>query len=312
MASAAASVGAPYAGFYTANEVAVPGWEPDAHGGYPIAQWRSVTPGYFETLDVPLLAGRAITDEDREGGGAVVVSRSFAEQFFPGGDALGREVYFGGPDGSPRQVVGVVGDVRDAALEEPARPTLFLPYQQIPWVHQTWLVETGAEPAAVAGAVRAELRRLVPGVPVPEVAPLAANLGEARTNPRFQALLMAAFALAAVVLAASGVYGLMAFAVARRTREIGIRMALGARPGAVVAMVARQGAVLVAAGVALGVVGAAVLARALASLLYETAPSEVTTYLAAVGVLAAVALAASWLPARRAAEVDPTVALTAE
>jgi predicted lysophospholipase L1 biosynthesis ABC-type transport system permease subunit len=242
----------------------------------------------------------------------VVVSRSFAEQFFPEGDALGRELYFGGPDGSPRVVVGVVGDVRDAALEEAARPTLFLPYQQIPWVHQTWLVETGAERAAVASAVRAELRRLVPGVPVPEARPLAANLGEARTNPRFQALLMAAFALAAVALAASGVYGLMAFAVARRRREIGIRMALGARPGTVVAMVARQGAALVAAGVALGLAGSMALARSLASLLYETAPSELATYLAAVGLLAGVALAASWLPARRAAAVDPTVALTAE
>jgi predicted permease len=310
--SAAASVAAPYAGFYTANEVAVPGRQPDAQGGYPIAQWRSVTPGYFETLDVPLLQGRAFSGEDREGGGAVVVSRSFAEQFFPEGDALGRELYFGGPDGSPRVVVGVVGDVRDAALEEAARPTLFLPYQQILWVHQTWLVETGAERAAVASAVRAELRRLVPGVPVPEARPLAANLGEARTNPRFQALLMAAFALAAVALAASGVYGLMAFAVARRRREIGIRMALGARPGTVVAMVARQGAALVAAGVALGLAGSMALARSLASLLYETAPSELATYLAAVGLLAGVALAASWLPARRAAAVDPTVALTAE
>jgi putative ABC transport system permease protein len=123
---------------------------------------------------------------------------------------------------------------------------------------------------------------------------------------------MAAFALAAVVLAASGVYGLMAFAVARRRREIGIRMALGARPAAVVAMVARQGAVLVAAGVALGLAGSLALARSLASLLYETAPSELAAYLAAVGLLAGVALAASWLPARRAAAVDPTVALTAE
>jgi len=313
--SVAGSVGAPYAGFYTANEVAVPGWEQTGTAeaeGSPIAQWRSVTPGYFETLDIPVLRGRAITSQDRDGGGTVVVSQAFAEQFWPGEDAVGRELLFGGSDGSPRVVVGVVGDVRDAVLDEAPRPTLFLPYQQIPWVHQTWLVETEAETATMAMAVRAELRRLVPGVPVPEVEPLRANLAGARTNPRFQALLMTAFAVAALTLAASGVYGLMAFAVAQRRREIGVRMALGARPGMVVAMVARQGAALVAAGVALGLTGAWALARSLESILYRTPPSEVTTYAAAVAVLAVVGLLAAYLPARRAAEIDPTVALTAE
>lgn len=315
VASVAGSVGAPYAGFYTANAVAVPGWEPTspaAEGGAPIAQWRSVTPGYFETLDVPILRGRGIATTDQAGGGATVVSQAFAKQFWPGQDAVGRKLLFGGPDGSPRVVVGVVGDVRDAALDEAPRPTIFLPYQQIPWMHQTWLVETTAEPATVARAVRAELRRLVPGVPIPELEPLRANLAGARTNPRFQALLMAAFAVAAVTLAAAGVYGLMAFAVARRRREIGVRMALGARPAAVVTMVARQGAVLVAAGAALGLAGAWALARSLESLLYQTSPSEVTTYAGAVAALAVVGLLAAYLPARRAAEVDPTVALTAE
>jgi ABC-type antimicrobial peptide transport system permease subunit len=177
---------------------------------------------------------------------------------------------------------------------------------------QTWLVEAKAEPAAVAAAVRAELRRLLPGVPVPQVLPLADDLGRARTHPRFQALLMAAFALAAAALAAAGVYGLMAFAVARRTREIGVRLALGARQATVVRMIARQGAVLVAVGTALGLAGALALARTLESLLYETAPAEPTTYAAAAGLLAGVALLAAYLPARRAAAVDPTTALAAE
>ncbi len=315
VAEAAASVGSPYAGFYTANEVAVPGWEPAAgtgEAGNPVAQWRSVTPGYFEALDVPLLRGRAITAEDHADGDTAVVSRAFVERFWPDGRALGREVRFGGPDGSPRRVVGVVGDLRDAALDEAPRPTLFLPYEQIPWVHQTWLVETSAEPAVVGMAVRSALRGLVPGVPIPEVEPLAADLTRARTNPRFQALLLAAFALAALALAAAGVYGLMAFAVTRRRREIGIRMALGARPGRVVAMVARDGAALVAAGAVLGLTGAAALARSLEGLLYRTAASDATTYAATVAVLAAVGLLASYLPARRAAAIDPTVTLTAE
>ena len=310
---AAASVGAPYAGFYTANQVFVPGLPPNPDGGYPVAQWRSVTPGYFQALDIPLLRGRGFTDADRgDGAAVVVVSRAFAQRFWPGGDALGQQVHFGGPDGDPRTVVGVVGDVRDAALDEAPRPTLFLPYQQIPWVHQTWMVETAADSATVARAVRATLRRLVPGVPIPEVEPLAANLAGARTNPRFQALLMAAFALAALTLSASGIYGLMAFAVARRTREIGVRMALGARPATVVGMVARQGAALVATGLVLGLGGAWLLARSLGGLLYRTPPSDAVAYGAALAVLATVGLLAAYLPARRAAAVDPTVALTAE
>ncbi len=312
VANAAASVGSPYAGFYTANAVVVPGRAPDASGGYPIAQWRSVTPGYFDTLDIPLLRGRTITAQDREDSRAVVVSRAFADQFWPGEDAVGKQMRFGGPDGDPLTVVGVVGDVRDAALDEPPRPTVFLPYQAIPWVHQTWLVETAAEPAVVAREVHAALRRLVPGVPVPTVAPLADNLAGARTNPRFQALLMAAFALAALILAASGIYGLMAFSVSRRTREIGVRMALGARPGTVVSLVARQGAVLVVSGLVAGLAGSWLLARVLGSLLYRTLPSDGLAYGAALVVLAAVGLLAAYLPARRAARIDPTVALTAE
>lgn len=314
VAEAAASVGSPYAGFYTANEVAVPGWERAAggEGATPVAQWRSVTPGYFETLDVPLLRGRTITAEDHADGDTVLVSRAFVERFWPDGRALGREVRFGGPDGSPRRVVGVVGDVRDTALDEAPRPTLFLPYEQVPWVHQTWLVETSAEPTVVGMAVRSTLRKLVPGVPVPEVEPLAADVAQARTNPRFQALLLAAFALAALTLAATGVYGLMAFAVTRRRREIGIRMALGARPRTVVSMVARHGAALVVAGAVLGLAGAAVLARSLEGLLYRTTAADGATYVAAVAVLAVVGLLASYLPARRAAAIDPTVTLTAE
>jgi putative ABC transport system permease protein len=206
----------------------------------------------------------------------------------------------------------VVGDVRDAALDEAPRPTLFLPYQQIPWVHQTWLVETSGRPAAVARAVHAALRRLIPGVPIPEVKPLAANLAGARTNPRFQAFLMAAFALAALTLSASGIYGLMAFAVARRRREIGVRMALGARPRAVVTLIARQGATLVVTGLAIGLAGAWVLSRSLGDLLYRTPPSDGVAFGAALALLAVVGLLAAYLPARRAAAIDPTVALTAE
>ncbi|HUF77902.1 MAG TPA: ADOP family duplicated permease, partial [Thermoanaerobaculia bacterium] len=312
--SAAATVGGLYSGFNLANEFAVPGSQPLATGGYPVAQWRIVTPGYFEALDVPLLRGRRIGEEDREGK-AFVINRTFAERFWPGEeDVVGRRVHFGGadPGDDPWTVVGVVGDVRDTELSEEPAPTAYASYQKLPWMHQTWLVETQAEPAAVAAAVRAELRRLLPGVPVPEVQPLAEGLGRARANPRFQALLMAAFALSAASLAAAGVYGLMAFAVARRTREIGIRLALGARPPTVVAMIAREGAALVAVGVALGLAGALALARSLDSLLYETAATELSTFAAAAALLAAVALLAAYLPARRAAAVDPTVALAAE
>ena len=315
VAAAAGSVGAPLAGFRTANEIAVPGREPGPDGGYPVAQWRSVTPAYFQALDVPLLQGRTFTVDDRTGGGAVIVSRSLAERLWPGENPLERELFFGGPDGSPRVVVGVVGDIRDVSLADAPLPTLFLPYAQVPWVHLTWMVEARARAgtrAALAESVRRELRRLVPDVPVPEVRPLAENLGRARTHPRFQAFLMAAFALTAVALAASGIYGLMAFTVAQRHREIGVRLALGARPGAVVSMITRQGAALVAAGLALGTAGALLAARTLESLLYRTPPAEFAAYALAAAALAVTGLMAAWLPARRAAAVDPTVALSSE
>jgi putative ABC transport system permease protein len=314
VAHAGGSVGSPFAGFYTANSVAVPGREPDADGAYPMVQWRAVTPGYFEALDLPVLRGRGITEEDGSESDTLVISRAAAEMLWPGEDALGKALHFGRPDGDPRRIVGVVGDLRDVDLEEAPQPTVFLPYAQIPWVHQTWLVEVaaGAEPGSVAGAVREALRAELPGVPVPEVRPLASDLSGARTNPRFQALLMAAFALTAAALAAAGVYGLMAFSVARRRQEIGVRMALGARPGTVVGMIAREGARLVLAGAVLGTAGAVLLARALESLLYETPALEWSTYGVAVGVLVAAALLASWLPARRAAGVDPKRALAAE
>lgn len=212
-------------------------------------------------------------------------------------------------------MVGMVGDVRDVSLADAPLPTLFLPYPQVPWVHLTWMVEAevgGRPQAALAESVRRELRRLVPDVPVPEVRPLVENLGRARTHPRFQALLMAAFALTALSLAASGVYGLMAFSVVRRHREIGVRLALGARPGEVVSMITREGAALVAAGLALGLAVALAGSRTLETLLYRTPPGEVTAYALAIATLAVAGLVAAWLPARRAAAVDPTVALSSE
>ncbi len=311
---AGASVGSPFAGFYTANSVAVPGREPDAQGHYPMVQWRAVTPGYFEALDLPVLRGRGFTEADGPESEVIVVSRTAAERLWPGEEAVGKALHFGPPDGDPRLVVGVAEDLRDVDLDEAPQPTVFLPYAQIPWVHQTWLVEVAGsgDPERVAGAVRAELRRALPGVPVPEVRPLVADVADARTNPRFQALLMVGFALTAAALAASGVYGLMAFSVARRRQEIGVRMALGARPGVVVGMIAREGARLVLAGAVVGTVGAVALARALESLLYQTPALEPGTYAAAVGLLSAVALLAAWLPARRAAAIDPKRALAAE
>lgn len=311
---AGGSVGSPFAGFYTANSVAVPGREPDAEGHYPMVQWRAVTPGYFEALDLSVLAGRGVTEADGPDGEILVVSRTAAERLWPGEEAVGKALHFGQPDGDPKLVVGVVEDLRDVDLEEEPQPTVFLPYAQIPWMHQTWLVEVAGtgDPERVAGAVREELRKALPGVPVPEVRPLVADVADARANPRFQALLMAGFALTAAMLAASGVYGLMAFSVARRRQEIGVRMALGARPETVVGMIAFEGARLVLAGTVLGTVGALALTRALESLLYQTPPLELGTYAAAVGVLAAAALLAAWLPARRAAAVDPKRALAAE
>ena len=277
------------------------------------AAWRVVTPGYFGAAGVPLLQGRLLNEADRDGAPPVaVVSRTLAARLWPGESAVGKRLFWGGTDGTPRTVVGVVGDIRDVTLEADPPPLLFLSAAQVSWPSMTLVVRTRGEAPGLADAVRRAVWAVDPGLPVPEVRPMERSRAAAVAEPRLHALLLGTFAAAALLLAGVGLYAVLAFSVVQRAREIGVRMALGARSVAVMGMLVRRGLALTAAGIVIGLVGAALLSRFVQSLLYQTAGTDLATYAAVPLLLAVVGAAASWLPARRAARVDPMVVLRSE
>jgi predicted permease len=281
--------------------------------GYLRAGWRPVTPGFFGTMGIPLVQGRVFSDSDPwDGPKIVVISRTIAQQLWPGESAVGKQLFWGGIDGTPRTVIGVVGDIRDVDLEGTAPPLIFVPNQELTWPAITVVVRSAGNPAGIAAAVHKQIRALDPTMPVPEFLPLERTVVQAAAGPRFRSLLIGGFALIALLLAGVGVYGVTAFGVARRTREFGVRLALGASPAEVSRSVVRRGAALGAAGVALGILGAWWVTRFLGTLLYRVSPTDEVTFVAVALLLGGVALLASYLPARRATRVDPMVALRAE
>jgi putative ABC transport system permease protein len=284
----------------------------DPPTGKPTADIRAVTPGYFATMRVPVLRGRDVAPGDRAGApGVVVVNEPFARAFFPGQAPVGQrlEIDLGRP--LRAEIVGVVGGVRQYGLGTEPNPAMYLPIAQTPLAIVNVVARTGADPAAVAGLFRAAVHRLDPALPV-EVVALADLVARSAAQPRFRAMLVGAFAAVAILLAAIGVYGVVAGLVTERRREIGIRMALGARIPDVVAMVLREGARLSMVGLAVGVAGALGLSRLMAGLLFGVRPFDLATLAGVTTIMAAVTLAATVVPARRAARVDPSSTLRDE
>ncbi len=304
----------PFAGGSTAIELTVEGREVLSGEDYPFAAWRAVTPGFFESLGITLKMGRFFSFEEDWGRPRefVVINETLATQLWPDGDPLGQRIGLGRNEyENLSTVVGVVGDIVDTRLESDPGPMIFLPYTG-GWPWMTLLVRTSGDPALLTAAVREQIWAVDKNLPLPGIVPLVENMSGAVAGPRFNMQLMGIFAMVALLLAAVGVYGIMAFAVARRTREIGVRMALGAQPGKLVAMVIGQALKVAGFGVALGLLGAFWLSRFLETLLYETTPTDTLTYVAVALILLAVATVAALLPALRATRVDPKVALTTE
>ncbi len=312
--SVAATATNPFRQWGYANDVTPEDRAADAPAsGLLQAGWRSVTPGFFHTLGVPLLAGRAFTPADRdEAPGVAIVSRSLANRLWPGASPIGRRFYWGGLDGPLRTVVGVVGDVRDVKLDAPVSPILYLPYGQVPLEDMTVLLRTRPGAVGVAEAVRRQMRALDPALPIVEIRPLQANRAAAISVPRFRTVMLGVFGIVALLLAAIGLYGVVAFTVAQRTREIAIRIALGARPAQVTRLFFHRGLVLSAAGALGGLLVAWIVSSVLRALLFQTDPRDAGLFGLAAGLLVAVTLLASYLPARHAARLDPLAALTRE
>ena len=282
-------------------------------GQRPAAWYNSVTTDYFRTMGVRLLRGREFGERDSEQAPrAVIISETMARRFFPDEDPIGKRLG-NGEDDNWREIVGVVADVRHFGLDAEARPTMYFPDRQAPSRGMSLVVRAGGgDPLALAGAVRGAVLALDPNLAVAGLGTLDALVSDSIATPRFVLLLIGAFAGVALLLAAVGIYGVMAYAVGERTHEIGVRMALGAQPGDVLRLVVGQGMTLVVAGVGLGLVGAFALTRLMATLLFQVSATDPLIFASVPAVLAGVALLACYLPARRATRVDPLVALRYE
>ncbi len=268
---------------------------------------------YFETMGIPLLRGRDFTAQDSEGAPlAVIANEEFVRRYLDNQEPLGQHVSFRGAQGPWTEIIGVVRDSKYRTLGESPRPVLYLPLSQNRETGMTLHVRTLGNPASVAESVRREVQELDRNLAVTGLQPLTAVLSGSLFAARMGAVLLAIFGSLALLLAGIGLYGVMSYSVSRRTREIGIRMALGAQTGNVLRLVLREGLTLVGGGIAAGLMVAAAVTRLLASFLYGVSPLDATTFAAIPLVLALVALLASYLPARRAAKVDPMIALRYE
>jgi len=285
-----------------------------AHTGY--ADYIVASEGYFQTLGIPLLRGRLFTDADSPDATHVaVISESVARQKWPAQNPIGHTIEFGNMDGDLRllTIVGVVGEVRTRRLESAPSPTIYVNYRQRPRSTSqfTILLRTNSDPTAIFASARRILSQLDPTLP-PRFDTFNQIFSESLNSRRFNLLLVGIFALAALLLAMAGIFGVLAYSVARRTREIGVRIALGATTGNVLGLVMRQAVVTALIGIAIGLAGSFLLTRTMRSLLFEVSPTDPVTVAAVALLLMLVAMLASYIPARRAARVDPMVALRYE
>jgi predicted permease len=289
---------------------------PIVDGENPNGDWQVVTPGYFEAMGIQLLRGRFLTDADQANAPLVaLIDENMAKRYWPGLDPLGKRFHLGNNNQPWFTIVGITRPVRHNAVVEEPRTEMFLPHAQfaaggasIP-AGMTLVVKTAGPPLGLLPAVRAQVRALDPKLPVSEVRNMSAVAEHALAQPRFLTILLGVFALLALTLAAIGMYGVISFTAARRTHEIGIRMALGAARPAVIRLVLGEGMVMALAGVALGLIGAAALTRYVAGQLYGVTPLDPITFAVVPLILLAVAALAVWIPARRAAATSPLIAL---
>jgi len=306
----AVSMSVPFRGMGMTGDFSIEGRPPLPSGEKHQAILRGISPSYFRTMGIPILSGRSFVPADEAAARKVaVINQTMSRRFWPNESPLGRR--FGGED-DWAEIVGVVGDVKNDGLEREPRPQTYFPLALFPLRYVDLVVKTGSDPVRLAEAVRTAVRAVDADLPVIAVQPLDRIVGQSVADRRFNTLVLAVFAGLAIVLAAVGVYALMAHSVSQRTSELGIRIALGARTADVYAVVLREGLVLSLLGAAIGTAGAFWITRLLGSELYGVTASDPLTFAAGVVGLVSVALLACYIPARRATKVDPLVALRAE
>jgi putative ABC transport system permease protein len=314
--SAGAITPLPVAGGFDSTSIEIE-YQPAQKGYEPMVDRYITTPGYLQALNIPLRNGREITTQDDERAPLVLlVSEGLAARFWPGQDPIGKRIklpWNPGRDDEPwRTVVGVVGDVKQYGLDKPGTNAVYVPHAQYSVSFMTLVARTSVEPAEMIGTVKQVVQKLDPDQVPMEVATMEDVMVDSVRTQRFSMFVLAAFAMLALLLAAVGIYGVMSYVVAQRTHEIGIRIALGARIGNIFSLVMGNALWLAIVGILLGAVGAFALTRLMKSLLFGVAPTDLPTFIVVCVGLAAVALLASYLPARKATKVDPLVALRNE
>ena len=277
--------------------------------------WQTISPSYFRVMGIPLIAGRALTDaDDDRAPRAVVINDALARRAWPTGSPVGQRIRMGGLDTSWYTVVGVVANVHHRGLDADPRPELYLPHAQ--WtdgggaIRDMYIVlRAPRDPRALVGEVRRTIRALDPDLPLTDIKTMAAVLSDSMASRRISLIVLVTIAAAAAAIAAVGLYGVISFGVAQRTRDIGIRRALGATPRAIITIVARQGAPAILSGVAIGFVGALALTRLMRALLFQVQPADPLTFVSVAALVAIVAVIATYVPARRAIRIDPLTAV---
>jgi putative ABC transport system permease protein len=282
----------------------------------PIGPVLFVTPEYFSTLSIPVTRGRNFSVDDRLNSVQVtIISETMAERYFPGQDPIGKRIKVGGPERPEApwmEIIGIVGDAKYSGLETAFEPTRYQAISQVPWLGVYLVVKTAGEPSGIVAELRRNLAQIDPEVPLARLATMNDAMQGAVTQPRFRTQLLSVFSAIGLLLAAGGIYGVMSYSVSKRTQEIGLRMSLGARNRDVLWMVIGEGLALGCAGIVLGVIGSLALTRVLRTLLFEVTPTDPITFIMVSAFLLCVMLAACYLPARRAARVDPMSALKYE
>ena len=302
----------PLSGLGAATSMQIVGKPIPPQGQEPVTDVRVITHGYLKTMGVPLLKGRLFNEQDAsDAKGRVIINETMALRHWPGEDPIGKRVRIAW-DSLEDEVIGVVGDVRHAGLDGEIRPMTYWPYARNPYGTMTVTVRTVADPNRVVTSIASLVRQLDPELVVANVKTMDEVVSESVAQRRLTMLLLTIFAGAALLLAAVGIYGVIAYSVTERTQEIGIRMALGAQRGAVLRMVIKQALLLAVTGIAVGGGGALLLTRLMEGLLFEVKPADPLTFGVVSGILAGIALLASYIPGRRATQVDPVIALRAE
>ena len=303
----------PLSGLGSATGFSVAGRPTPKPGDEPVTGVSIVTTGYFATMSIPLIKGRLFSDRDRAGAPQVtIVSQSLARQQLPGVDPIGQRLFVQWGRQTPYEIVGVVGDIKHDGLDKESAPNVYFPDAQEPNGGGTLVIRTGADPMKLAPVIEQVIHGYDKDQAIADIQPLDVFLSKSVARPRFQSVLLASFAALALLLAAIGTFGVMSYSVAQRAHEIGIRVALGAQRDQVLRLVVGQGLVLALIGTAAGMAGAFVLTRYLRALLFNVSPTDASIFIAVPLVLCAVALGASYFPARKAAGVDPIAALRYE